>query len=74
MVYLIISFSYRKADDKISSANFAKYFKSKLYHIENSKIRQQTVKILMRWLIMSHLMAHQDLRLFLNSAIFASGS
>ena len=28
---------------------------SKLYHIKNSKTKGQTVLILMRWLIMSHL-------------------
>ena len=40
------------ADDKIFICKFSKKFKSKLYHIENSKTRGQTVEILMRWLIM----------------------
>ena len=33
-------FNYQEADDKISSANFQKNVKSKLYHIENSKTRE----------------------------------
>ena len=38
-------YNYKKADDKFSSAFFKKKIKSKLYHIENSKTRGQTVKI-----------------------------
>ena len=33
---------YQKADDKIFVCKFSKTFWSKLYHIENSKIRGQT--------------------------------
>ena len=33
----------RKADDKIFVCKFSKNVKSKLYHIENSKTRGQTV-------------------------------
>ena len=48
-----------KADNKISSANFTKNVKPKLYHIENSKTRWANSVDLdevahnMRWLIMS---------------------
>ena len=34
---------YQKADDKIFICKFSKNVKSKLYHIENSKTRRQTV-------------------------------
>ena len=37
------NFNYRKADDKIFVCKFSKNVKSKLYHIENSKTRGQTV-------------------------------
>ena len=39
----ILSFNYRKADDKIFVCKFSKNGKSKLYHTENSKTRGQTV-------------------------------
>ena len=35
----------KKQATKFSSANFQKMFKSKLYHIENSRTRGQTVQI-----------------------------
>ena len=34
---------YQKADNKIFVCKFSKYIKSKLYHIERSKTRGQTV-------------------------------
>ena len=37
------SLTTKKADDKISSAEFQKNGKSKLYHIKSSKTRGQTV-------------------------------
>ena len=36
-------FNYQKADDKIFVCTFSKNVKAKLYHIENSKTRGQTV-------------------------------
>ena len=36
-------FNYQKADNKIFVCKFSKNVKSKLYHIENSKTRGQTV-------------------------------
>ena len=36
-------FDYQTADDKISVCKFSKNVKPKLYHIENSKTRGQTV-------------------------------
>ena len=36
-------FNYQKADNKMFVCKFSKNFKSKLYHIENSKTRGQTV-------------------------------
>ena len=36
-------FNYQKAEDKIFFYKFSKNIKSKLYHIENSKTRGQTV-------------------------------
>ena len=36
-------FHYQKADDKVFVSKFSKNYKSKLYHIENSKTRGQTV-------------------------------
>ena len=38
-------FNYQKADSKIFVCQFSRNVKSKLYHIENSKTRGQTVKI-----------------------------
>ena len=37
--------NYQKADDKISVCKFSKKFKPKRYHMENSKTRDQIVKI-----------------------------
>ena len=37
------SFATKKADDKIFACKLSKNVKSKLYHIENSKTRGQTV-------------------------------
>ena len=45
----------QKVDNKNYVCKFSKNVKSKLYDIENSKTRWQTVWIYMSWLIMSHL-------------------
>ena len=37
------TFNYHKAEDKIFVCEFSKNVKPKLYHIENSKTREQTV-------------------------------
>ena len=37
------SYNYQKADNKIFVCKFSKNIKSKLYHIENSKTRGQTI-------------------------------
>ena len=44
------SLTTKKQTTKYLSANFQKNVSSKLYYIENSKTRGQTVQILMRWL------------------------
>ena len=40
---LHLLFNYQKADDKIFVCKFLKNAKSKLYHIDNSKTRGQTL-------------------------------
>ena len=53
-------FNYQKADDKIFVCKFSEIFRSKLYHIENSKSVDLDE------------VAHYEL--FANSAIFVSGT
>ena len=67
------SLTTKKTEDKIFMRKFSKNVKAKLYHIENSKTRRQTVKIWMRWLIMSHLIKNYA-ALLANSANFVSGT
>ena len=43
MILTIEPFNYPKADDKIFVCELSKNVQSKLYHVENSKIRGQTV-------------------------------
>ena len=40
-----ITLYYQKADDRIFVCKFSKNIKSKIYSIENSKTREQTMKI-----------------------------
>ena len=52
---MINSLTTKKQTTNFLSANFKKNVKFKLYHTETSKTTSQTVQILMRWLIISHL-------------------
>ena len=66
------SFTTKKQTTKFSSEIFkTKKVKSKLYHVENSKTREKTVMVQMRWLMMSHLIKIYDVY---KISYFVSGS